>query len=67
MLIEILRRTTIAGRPVLPGEVHKASDSDARFLIGARKAQQVEEQQEVAPAPPPAPTRRKRSPIPIAD
>ncbi len=67
MLIEILRRTTISGRPVLPGEVHQASDSDARFLIGARKAQQVEEQRGVATVPPPAPTRRKRSPIPIAD
>ena len=62
MLIQILRRTTISGRPVLPGEVHEASDRDARFLIGARKAQQLEEPQEVAAVPPPTPTRRKRPP-----
>jgi hypothetical protein len=67
MLIQILRRTTISGRPVLPGEVHEASDRDARFLIGARKAQQLEEVQEVAMTPPPAPTRRKRSPITTED
>jgi hypothetical protein len=67
MLIQILRRTTISGRPVLPGEVHEASDRDARFLIGARKAQQLEEPQEVAAAPPPTPTRRKRTPITTED
>jgi hypothetical protein len=39
MQIEILRRTSIAGRPVLAGEVVDASDADARFLIGSGKAQ----------------------------
>jgi hypothetical protein len=67
MLIQILRRTTISGRPVLPGEVHEASDRDARYLIGARKAQQLEEPQEVAAVPPPTPTRRKRTPITTED
>ena len=67
MLIQILRRTTISGRPVLPGEVHEATDSDARFLIGARKAQQLEEPQEVATVLPSQPTRRKRTPITTED
>lgn len=67
MLIQILQRTTISGRPVLPGEVHEANPGDARFLIGARKAQQLEEPQDAATAPPLMPTKRKRTPITTED
>lgn len=38
MLIEILRRTCIAGRPVLAGERIEAPDHDARYLVAIGKA-----------------------------
>jgi hypothetical protein len=68
MKIEILRRTSITGRPVLAGDVVEASDADARFLIGSGKARLAA----VGPMPvaieSPAPeTKRSRTrkPIPV--
>jgi hypothetical protein len=65
MKVQILRRTTITGQPVLPGEVHEVSDCDGRFLIGARKADLVEEltaPEELQLAAPSAPGKRTRKP-----
>jgi hypothetical protein len=39
MRIEILRRTSFAGQPLLAGEVVNVPDRDARYLVGIRKAQ----------------------------
>ena len=39
MRIEILRRTTVTGAVVLPGDVLDVSDQDGRLLIGMGKAQ----------------------------
>lgn len=62
MKIEILKQTSIYGVPARVGDVVEVSESDARFLIGSRKAVLVTE----APAPvtvePPiveAPAKRK--------
>jgi hypothetical protein len=41
MLIEILRRTCIAGRPVLAGELIDAKDHDARYLLAIGKAREA--------------------------
>jgi 50S ribosomal subunit-associated GTPase HflX len=59
MRLKILRRTSIAGRPVLPGAVVDASDADARFLIGSGKAQ------EMADAPEPTEARKPRTRKPL--
>lgn len=39
MRIEILRRTTVTGAVVLPGDVVDVTDRDGRLLIGMGKAQ----------------------------
>ena len=39
MRIEILRQTSIQGRPILAGEVVEATDRDARYLVAKGKAQ----------------------------
>jgi hypothetical protein len=41
MLIKVLRQTMLAGQVVRLGEVHEASPSDAKFLIGIGKAVEV--------------------------
>lgn len=63
MVIEILERTSIAGRPVLPGEVHEVSDRDGRYLIAVRKAQLKESITitSAAAEPKPASTRKPRT------
>jgi hypothetical protein len=53
MRLEILRQTSIAGRPARVGDVVEVSDRDARVLLGSAKA---------IPAPmvqDPEPTQRK--------
>jgi glycyl-tRNA synthetase (class II) len=64
MKIEILRRTSITGRPVLAGDVVEASDADARFLIGSGKARQAEEIMPVV-VEPSAGARRPRTRKPL--
>lgn len=39
MRIRILRQTSISGRPARVGDVIDASDSDARILLGMKKAE----------------------------
>ena len=39
MKVEILRRTSFAGLPLLPGEVHDIPDRDARYLVACGKAE----------------------------
>lgn len=65
MLIKVLRQTVLAGQVIRLGEVHEASPSDAKFLIGIGKA--VEVADKVAdlvevisqPAPKPSTPRRR--------
>jgi len=38
MRLEILRQTSIAGRPARAGDVVEVSDRDARVLLGSAKA-----------------------------
>ena len=57
MRIEILRETSIAGRPVRVGEVVEVSDSDGRLLIGMKKAQLAPE---VLSCPPRKPSNKRR-------
>jgi len=38
MLIKVLQQTVLAGQVVRVGEVHEASPSDAKLLIGIGKA-----------------------------
>lgn len=66
MRLKILRRTSIAGRPVLPGDVVDATDADARFLIGSGKAQlMAEELLPVAVEPEPTEARKPRPRKPL--
>jgi hypothetical protein len=66
MLIEVLRQTMLAGQVVRVGEVHEASLSDAKLLIGIGKAvaatKQVAEavQEKAEPQPKPTPRRRAK-------
>lgn len=48
MRIEILRRTSFAGQPLLAGEVHDIPDRDARYLVACGKAEEAQD-------PPPMP------------
>jgi hypothetical protein len=48
MRIEILRRTSFAGQPLLAGEVHDIPDRDARYLLACGKAEKAQD-------PPPDP------------
>lgn len=57
MRIEILRETSISGRPVRVGEVVEVSDSDGRLLIGMKKAQPAPE---VLFCPPRKPSTKRR-------
>jgi len=41
MRLEILRQTSIAGRPARVGDVVEVDDRDARLLIGSGKAKPV--------------------------
>ena len=43
MLIQVLRQTMLAGQVVRVGDVIEASPTDAKFLIGIGKAEQVTE------------------------
>jgi hypothetical protein len=43
MRILILRQTTIAGRPIRPGEVVEATDQDARYLMARGKAETAQD------------------------
>ena len=60
MWIEILKRTSIQGVTVLPGQVVEATDRDGRYLIGAGKAQAAE-LNPVAAEQPSQPIPRKRN------
>jgi hypothetical protein len=65
MLIKVLRQTMLAGQVIRLGEVHEASPSDAKFLIGIGKAVAVAAQvaeviEEITePAPKPSTPRRR--------
>jgi hypothetical protein len=65
MLIKVLRQTMLAGQVIRLGEVHEASPSDAKFLIGIGKAIAVTEKvadlvEEIAqPTPKPSTPRRR--------
>jgi len=56
MKIEILRQTSIAGRPARVGEVHCVSDHDARTLLLMGKAIEAQE--------PSRPAGKQRKPTP---
>jgi hypothetical protein len=43
MRIEILRRTSFAGQPLLVGEVVDIPDRDARYLVGTSKAREAQD------------------------
>jgi hypothetical protein len=62
MRIEILRRTSFAGQPLLAGEVVDIPDRDARYLVGTSKAREAQD-----PDPDPEPVAQKprirKSPI----
>lgn len=64
MRIEILRRTSFAGQPLLAGEVVDIPDRDARYLVGTSKAREA---QDPDPDPDPEPVAQKprirKSPI----
>ena len=59
MRVEILRQTSIAGRPAWVGDVVEVSDRDARLLIGSGKATEARLVQD--PAPTPTSPRKPRS------
>jgi hypothetical protein len=69
MLLEILAQTSIAGRPVRPGDVVDAADRDARYLVLRGKAREAQapaadapvaqELEQSTPAEVPAPEARK--------
>ena len=65
MLIEVLRQTMLAGQVVRVGEVHEASLSDAKLLIGIGKAieatKKVAESVQEKAEPQPKPTPRRRA------
>jgi hypothetical protein len=54
MRIEILRRTSFAGQPLLAGEVVDIPDRDARYLVGTSKAREAQD-----PDPDPEPVAQK--------
>jgi hypothetical protein len=67
MLLEILAQTSIAGRPVRPGDVVEAADRDARYLVLRGKAREAQasvaqELEQPTPAEVPAPEARKPRP-----
>ena len=51
MKVEILRQTSIAGRPARVGDVMEVSDRDARLLIVSGKATEAQLVQDPAPTP----------------
>jgi hypothetical protein len=65
MLIKVLRQSMLAGQVVRIGEVHEASPSDAKLLIGIGKAVAVAAQvaevieKITEPAPKPSTPRRR--------
>jgi hypothetical protein len=59
MLIEILRQTSIAGRPARVGDVVDVAAPDAAYLVATGKAEQVIDQH---PAMEPAPEVRQPRP-----
>jgi hypothetical protein len=65
MLIKVLRQTMLAGQVIRLGEVHEASPSDAKLLIGIGKAVEVADKvadlvEVIAqPAPKPSTPRRR--------
>ena len=70
MLLEILRDTSIQGRPAKAGAVLEVAERDARFLIAIRKARPAQEppmageilEQPASPGPKAARTRKPRTP-----
>lgn len=58
MLIEILRQTSIAGRPARVGQVIEVNDSDASTLLAMRKARPAP--QDLTPAAPEARPRPRK-------
>lgn len=64
MLIKVLRQTVLAGQVIRLGEVHEASSSDAKFLIGIGKAVEVADKVadlvEVIAQPTPKPSTPRR-------
>lgn len=64
MLIEILRQTSIAGRPARVGEVVEVPEPDASYFVAtgkARKAEEIDQPPATEPAPE-ARQPRKRKP-----
>jgi len=64
MLIRILRDTSIYGQPVKAGDELEVSESDARYLLGVKKAEGVDRRpvvvlDEAAPAEARKPRTRK--------
>jgi hypothetical protein len=59
MLLEILAQTSIAGRPVRPGDVVEVADRDGRYLLARGKAREAQELEQPTPAEVPAPGARK--------
>jgi hypothetical protein len=69
MLLEILAQTSIAGRPVRPGDVVETADRDARYLVLRGKAREAlapvveapaaQGLEQLTPAEVPAPGARK--------
>lgn len=70
MLLEILRDTSIQGRPAKAGAVLEVAERDARYLIAIRKAQLAQEppmavdviEQPASSEPRKARTRKPRTP-----
>ena len=65
MRIEILRQTSIQGRPILAGEVVEATDRDARYLVAKGKAQPAQDSLPVIITVPEARKPRPRKPNPL--
>jgi hypothetical protein len=67
MRIRILRQTSISGRPARVGDVIDATDSDARILLGMKKAELVPDPDplpvEITPAEPVLSPRKPRARI----
>jgi hypothetical protein len=62
MRIKILRQTSIAGRPVRPGDVIEPSAMDARILLSMGKAELVlDPPSEAEPLPAPQAPRKPRT------
>lgn len=67
MKIRILRQTSIYGQPARVGDVLEVSESDARLLLGMKKAELVQDAELLPvvleePAPVEAPKPRSRKP-----